>query len=140
MANRKCWFWWGKTKLLMVSKLFIVSKKKVLKAWVGTSLSPHPPTFWLTGEIKRYLHSLLYKQVLIVIITLGNSMWPMILMTKIQSSEVWLLFGTQKGKGMICFHSRCGDWRRNFGCQQENLSHTGAHVTSQVGINWNLYI
>ena len=75
----KCWFWWGKTKLLIVSKLFTVNNKKVSKAWVGTSLSPHPLTFWLTGEIKRYLHSLLYKQVLIVIITLGNSMWPMIL-------------------------------------------------------------
>ena len=56
-----------------------LAKEKVLKAWVGTSLSSHPLTFWLTGEIKRYLHSLLYKQVLIVIITLGNSMWPMIL-------------------------------------------------------------
>ena len=75
----KCWFWWGKTKLLIVSKLFTVNNKKVSKAWVGTSFSPHPLTFWLRGEIKRYLHSLLYKQVLIVIITLGHSMWPMIL-------------------------------------------------------------
>ena len=75
----KCWFWWGKTKLLIVSKLFTVNNKKVSKAWVGTSLSPNPLTFWLRGEIKRYLHSLLYKQVLIVIITLGHSMWPMIL-------------------------------------------------------------
>ena len=39
----KCWFWWGKTKLLIVSKLFTVNKKKVSKAWVGTSLSP--PSF-----------------------------------------------------------------------------------------------
>ena len=59
----------------MVFKLFIVSKEENLEA-LGGNLSPSPSllTFWLTEEVSRNLHSLLYTQVLIAIITLGHSM------------------------------------------------------------------
>ena len=59
----------------MVFKLFIVSKEENLEALGGNlSASLSLLTFWLTEEIGRNLHSLLYTQVLIVIITLGHSM------------------------------------------------------------------
>ena len=59
----------------MVFNLFIVSKEENLEA-LGGNLSPSPSllTFWLTEEVGRNLHSLLYMQVLMVIITLGHSM------------------------------------------------------------------
>ena len=57
----------------MVFKLFIVSKEENLEA-LGGNLSPSLLTFWLTEEVSRNLHSLLYTPVLIAIITLGHSM------------------------------------------------------------------
>ena len=66
--------WWGKTKLLMVSKLVIVRKKESLKPWLETSLPPAPPLIFFTHrEISRNLHSILHTQVLIVIITFDHS-------------------------------------------------------------------
>ena len=125
-ASRKCWVWRGKTKLLMVS-----NKEESLQALCGNlSFSPPPPpppipwTFWLTGEICRNIHSLLYIQVLIVIITLGHSMWPLILLftneflevrvctaSNYKNSKLWglALPWDSKSKSMICFQPRCGD-------------------------------
>ena len=67
--------WWGKTKLLMVSKLVIVRKKESLKPWLETSsIPPAPPLIFFTHrEISRNLHSILHTQVLIVIITFDHS-------------------------------------------------------------------
>ena len=111
------------------------------------SLSPPPPplpwTFWLTGEICKNIHSLLYTQMLILIITLGHSMWPLILLftneflevrvctaSNYKDSKLWgvALPWDSRSTNIICFHSWRGDWTRNSIHQRENLSPTGAHV------------
>ena len=122
-AGRKCWVWQEKTKLLMVS-----NKEESLQGLGGNlSFSSSPPlpwTFWLTGEICRNIHSLLYTQVLILIITLGHSTWPLILSftneflevrvctaSKYKDSKLWgvALPWDPKSKSTICSHSWCGD-------------------------------
>ena len=122
-ASRKCWVWRGKTKLLMVS-----NKEESLQALRGNlSFSPPPPSpeFFGSQEKSVGIFTASYIiQVLIVIITLGHSMWPLILLftneflevrvctaSNYKNSKLWglALPWDSKSKSMICFQPRCGD-------------------------------